>query len=142
MMNICGGPSVLHEGFSSGCVTEIKQAVKIPVITVGRYTEPQYAELMVEEGRADLIAFGRQSIADPELPRKAKGRRTGITPAVYWNVCRDVCQTCSGEEAITCLVNPLAGREAELDLAEQKKKGLSLSAEDREVYMRHMYVRF
>ena len=25
-------------------------------------------------------------------------------------------------EAITCLVNPLAGREAELDLAEQKKK--------------------
>lgn len=44
-------------------------------------------------------------------------------------------------EVITCLVNPLAGREAELDLAEQKKK-LSLSAEDREVYMRHMYVRF
>ena len=42
------------------------------MITVGRYTEPQYAELMVEEGRADLIAFGRQSISDPELPRKAK----------------------------------------------------------------------
>ena len=57
------------------------------------------------------------------------------------DVCRDVCQTCSGGEAITCLVNPLAGREAELDLAEQRKK-LSLSAEDREVYMRHMYVRF
>ena len=72
MMNICGGQAFFSEGFSSGCVTEIKQAVKIPVITVGRYTEPQYAELMVEEGRADLIAFGRQSIADPELPRKAK----------------------------------------------------------------------
>lgn len=27
---------------------------------------------MVQEGRADLVAFGRQSIADPKLPEKAK----------------------------------------------------------------------
>ena len=115
------GPSVLHEGFSSGCVTEIKQAVKIPVITVGRYTEPQYAELMVEEGRADLIAFGRQSIADPELPRKAKdGELELLQPCIG---CLQGCvPNMFRGEAITCLVNPLAGREAELDLAEQKKK--------------------
>lgn len=113
-------PSVIHEGFSSNCVAEIKQAVDIPVITVGRYTEPQYAELMVKEGKADLIAFGRQSIADPELPEKAKNGKLNLL-----NPCIGCLQGCVPNmfkgEAITCLVNPLVGRELELYPAEQKK---------------------
>ena len=39
-------PTVTHGGFSASQVEEIKRAVSIPVITVGRYTEPQFAELM------------------------------------------------------------------------------------------------
>ena len=111
------------------------------MITVGRYTEPQYAELMVEEGRADLIAFGRQSIADPELPRKAKdGELELLQPCIG---CLQGCvPNMFRGEAITCLVNPLAGREAELDLAEQKKKSCRCRRRTGEVYMRHMYVRF
>ena len=113
-------PSALHEGFSANCVTEIKQAVHIPVITVGRYTEPQYAELMVEEGRADLVAFGRQSIADPNLPQKAKdGKLDLLLPCIG---CLQGCVPHMFKgEAITCLVNPLVGREMELFPAEQKK---------------------
>lgn len=65
-------PGVTHGGFNADLVTEIKRAVSVPVIAVGRFTEPQYAELLVKQGRADLIAFGRQSIADPELPAKAR----------------------------------------------------------------------
>ena len=34
-------PTTIHGGFSADLVTEIKRAVTIPVITVGRYTEPQ-----------------------------------------------------------------------------------------------------
>ena len=45
-------PSLIHGGFSADYVTEIKRAVSVPVITVGRYTEPQFAELMIAEGRA------------------------------------------------------------------------------------------
>lgn len=114
-------PSVIHEGFSSSCVTEIKQAVQIPVITVGRYTEPQYAELMVEEGKADLVAFGRQSIADPELPQKAQnGELELLQPCIG---CLQGCvPNMFKGEAITCLVNPLVGRELELLLAEHKKQ--------------------
>ena len=52
-------PTTIHGGFSADLVTEIKRAVTIPVITVGRFTEPQYAELLVREGRADLVAFVR-----------------------------------------------------------------------------------
>ena len=69
-------PTVIHGGFSADLVEEIKRAVNIPVITVGRYTEPQFAELMVKEGRCDMVAFGRQSLADPHtLPKKAKEER-------------------------------------------------------------------
>ena len=42
-------PTVIHGGFSAAEVEEIKRAVNIPVITVGRYTEPQFAELMVKK---------------------------------------------------------------------------------------------
>lgn len=113
-------PSVIHEGFSSNYAAEIKQAVSIPVITVGRYTEPQYAELMVQEGKADLVAFGRQSIADPELPAKSKNGELNLLQP-----CIGCLQGCVPNmfkgEPITCLVNPLAGRELEIHPAEQKK---------------------
>ncbi len=33
-------PSLIHGGFSADYVTEIKRAVSVPIITVGRYTEP------------------------------------------------------------------------------------------------------
>lgn len=114
-------PSLLHGGFSVDYTTEIKRAVSIPVITVGRYTEPQYAELVVAEGRADLVAFGRQSIADPEMPKKAKEGRLDMM-----NPCIGCLQGCVPNmfkgEPITCLVNPLAGRESQLDKAKVSKK--------------------
>ena len=114
-------PSIIHEGFSADYAAEIKRAVKIPVITVGRYTEPQYAELMVEEGKADLVAFGRQSIADPELPAKArKGELELLQPCIG---CLQGCvPNMFKGEPITCLVNPLAGRELELLPTQKKKK--------------------
>ena len=113
-------PSLIHAGFSADYVSEIKRAVSIPVITVGRYTEPHYAELMVAEGRADLVAFGRQSIADPEMPNKAKAGRLDLM-----NPCIGCLQGCVPNmfkgEPITCLVNPLAGREADFKPAQTKK---------------------
>ena len=57
------------------------------------------------------------------------------------DVCRDVCQTCSGEKQL--LVWSILWQEEKPSLIWQnRRKKLSLSAEDREVYMRHMYVRF
>lgn len=114
-------PGIVHEGFSSNCVAEVKQAVDIPVITVGRHTEPQYAELMVKEGKADLVAFGRQSIADPDLPKKAEnGELELLQPCIG---CLQGCvPNMFKGEPVTCLVNPLVGRELELIPAEQKKK--------------------
>ena len=114
-------PGVTHGGFNADLVTEIKRAVSVPVIAVGRFTEPQYAELLVKQGRADLIAFGRQSIADPELPAKARnGQLETLSPCIG---CLLGCvPNMFAGKPITCAVNPCVGRECELTPAPEKKR--------------------
>lgn len=115
-------PTAVHAGFSADLVTEIKKAVSIPVITVGRYTEPYFAELMVREGRADLVAFGRQSLADPRMPEKAMNDKLeDMFPCI---ACLQGCVANMYKgEPICCLVNPFLGYEAEgLKKAEKSKK--------------------
>ena len=114
-------PGVTHGGFNADLVTEIKRAVSVPVIAVGRFTEPQYAELLVKQGRADLIAFGRQSIADPELPAKARnGQLETLSPCIG---CLLGCvPNMFAGKPITCAVNPYVGRECELTPAPEKKR--------------------
>ena len=114
-------PGITHGGFNADLVTEIKRAVSVPVIAVGRFTEPQYAELLVKQGRADLIAFGRQSIADPELPAKARnGQLETLSPCIG---CLLGCvPNMFVGKPITCAVNPCVGRECELTSAPEKKR--------------------
>lgn len=113
-------PGITHGGFNADLVTEIKRAVSVPVIIVGRFTEPQYAELLVKQGRADLVAFGRQSIADPELPNKARnGQLETLAPCIG---CLLGCvPNMFAGKPITCALNPCVGREAEIAPAEQRK---------------------
>ena len=115
-------PTVIHGGFSAELVTEIKNSVSIPVITVGRYTEPQFAELMVRQGRADMVAFGRQSLADPEMPVKAQEERLeDMTPCI---ACLQGCvANMYAGQPICCLTNPFLGHEIDgLPMAEKSKK--------------------
>lgn len=114
-------PGITHGGFNADLVTEIKRAVSVPVIAVGRFTEPQYAELLVKQGRADLIAFGRQSIADPDLPNRARtGQLESMMPCIG---CLLGCvPNMFAGKPVSCAVNPCVGREAELLPAEVAKK--------------------
>lgn len=114
-------PTCVHGGFNADYVTEIKKAVDIPIIMVGRFTEPAYAELMVKEGRTDLVAFGRQSIADPQMPNKAQaGDLDAMTPCIG---CLQGCVANMFQgKPVECLVNPRVGHEGELTKAEIKKQ--------------------
>ena len=116
-------PTTLHAGFNADLVSKIKEAVSVPVITVGRYTEPQFAEIMVRQGKADLVAFGRQSIADPTVPNKAReGKLELMTPCI---ACLQGCVPNMFQgKPLTCLSNPLVGREAELTPATEIKNVL------------------
>ena len=91
----------------------IKRRLSIPVIAVGRL-EPEVADAAIRDGRCDFVAMGRKLLADPELPRRlAEGRPEAARPCVY-------AYRCVGNvflrEASRCVVNPVLGREAELEL--------------------------
>ena len=49
----------------------IKAAVKIPVVVVGKIMTPEQAEQILSEGKADAVVIGRASIADPWWAKKA-----------------------------------------------------------------------
>jgi len=122
-------PAVMPPGFLLSAAGEIKKAISIPVIAVGRIDHPLLAEDAIETGKADLIAFGRSSLADPELPKKvAAGRLDEVCPCV---VCLQGCLrhlprpfSPPPKIGITCLTNPFCGREGEMkiDPTVNKKK--------------------
>ncbi len=96
----------------------VKQAVKIPVIAVGRIS-PELGEEVLRQGRADFIAMGRALLADPELPHKlAAGTRDDVRPCIR---CYE-CASAHVEDMPTiCSVNAACGREAEFRLQPAQK---------------------
>ena len=87
----------------------IKESVRIPVVAAGRLDDPELAEQVLEEKRADFIGIGRGLIADPDWPQKvADGRMKEIRRCLACNDCRVAIHT---PRAIRCAVNPVAGRE-------------------------------
>jgi 2,4-dienoyl-CoA reductase-like NADH-dependent reductase (Old Yellow Enzyme family) len=63
----------------------VKQAVSIPVIGVGRISSGEMAEMIIRRKKADLVALGRQLVADPYWPLKVKERREcGVVPMDEW----------------------------------------------------------
>ncbi|MTH63110.1 NADH:flavin oxidoreductase/NADH oxidase [Paracoccus shanxieyensis] len=59
----------------------IKQAVAMPVVTVGLITEPQQAEAIVATGEADMIALARTVLYDPRWPWHAAAALGGHVKA-------------------------------------------------------------
>jgi 2,4-dienoyl-CoA reductase-like NADH-dependent reductase (Old Yellow Enzyme family) len=71
---MCGGePKQLRrvKGYFVPQAYEVKKAVRIPVIGVGRITEAEYADRLVREGKVDLVAVGRALWRDPKWAEKA-----------------------------------------------------------------------
>jgi 2,4-dienoyl-CoA reductase-like NADH-dependent reductase (Old Yellow Enzyme family)/thioredoxin reductase len=100
----------------------IKKKVGVPVIAVGRIKTLAFAESVLKEGKADLIAVGRQLIADPFWPQKvAEGKEDEIVPCISCNVCMDTGPRGSG---LRCSVNASVTRELEYQIkpAEKPKK--------------------
>jgi len=91
--------------------TAPKRVVAVPVMTVGRIHEPDLAERILREDRADLVVMGRPLLADPDLPVKlASGRLHELRRCISCQSCIDSME--SGR--MSCAVNPRTGREQEL----------------------------
>jgi 2,4-dienoyl-CoA reductase-like NADH-dependent reductase (Old Yellow Enzyme family) len=78
----------------------IKKVVKIPVIAVGKIKTAELAEEILQEGKADLIAMGRQIFCDPDTPRKIKeGREKEVITCLS---CRHCTRTIFQSKPIEC----------------------------------------
>jgi len=118
-------PSATPHGWLAGYAEEVKKVVSIPVITVGRINDPFVADSIIAAGKADFVAMGRASLADPEFPDKAAaGKFDEIRPCI---ACNDACiGLLFMDQPIGCVLNPTLGKEAEwvIKPAATKKKVL------------------
>jgi len=100
---------------------EIKKAVSIPVIVIGRL-DPDLGERILREGKADFISHNRRLMADHDLPNKIReGRHDEIAPCTACMVCFDRVEHGMSPK---CRINAALGREKEYEIrpAKQKKK--------------------
>ena len=68
----------------------IRKSVSIPVVTGYRITDPEMADRIVADGKADLIGMARALISDPELPNKAhEGRIYQVNRCICCCRCLD-----------------------------------------------------
>jgi 2,4-dienoyl-CoA reductase-like NADH-dependent reductase (Old Yellow Enzyme family) len=97
------------EGTYADLAGRMKAAVSIPVIAVGRVQRRAVADGILEEGKADLIALGRQLLADPFWPKKVQeGKEEEVVLCTYCNFCS---QELRAGRPIACPQNPELGKE-------------------------------
>lgn len=93
---------------------KLKGEVSIPLCTTNRINTPEVAEQVLAEGDADMVSMARPFLADPEFVNKAAAGR-----ADEINTCIGCNQACLdhtfGGKLTTCLVNPRACHETELN---------------------------
>ncbi|NLO47225.1 MAG: FAD-dependent oxidoreductase [Clostridiales bacterium] len=105
----------LEDGCNSKYAAEIKKHVKAYVATVGSFSNPQHMEQTLASGGADIIEVARQSLADPNLPIKARtGREDEIQECIR---CMQCYRTGTTLGSHFCSINPTTSREREVLMA-------------------------
>lgn len=88
---------------------QIKQAVQIPVVSLGKIDNLHYANDVLKKGVSDFVAMGRSLIADPLFIRKSlDNQEKTIRPCLRCNHCLH--SLTFGQ--LECAVNPEVGRES------------------------------
>jgi len=86
----------------------------VPLMALGRITDPAEADGILARGEASLIALGRPLVADPAWPNKAaQGRTWDIRYCLSCNTCWGAIVTM--HVPIACVNNPRVARPDEVD---------------------------
>ena len=105
-------PMAVPPAFVANDAAQLRSVVTKPVLVAGRINQAQAASQILSEGKADMIGMVRALIADPEFPNKAAANRSDDIRA-----CIGCNQACVGHRlthhAISCIQNPVTGRELE-----------------------------
>ncbi|MDO4283778.1 MAG: FAD-dependent oxidoreductase [Eubacteriales bacterium] len=110
-------------GFFTEIAGRVKEAVSVPVSTVGRLVDPGLAEQVIAAGKADIVGLGRPLLADPDWVRKLEeGKADEIRRCICCNKgCTDAIQNRS---FVACVLNAENGYETvrSVEQAAQEKK--------------------
>jgi 2,4-dienoyl-CoA reductase-like NADH-dependent reductase (Old Yellow Enzyme family) len=103
-------PMGFPQGWQVQLAEKIKREVKIPVAAMGKIKHPEFAEKVLREGKADMVAMARTLLADPDFVVKAQRNEVdSIIPCISCNYCAE--RIVEGGKPLGCAINPLAGRE-------------------------------
>ena len=92
---------------------KVKEAVSIPVSTVGRVVTVANGEEILENGEADMISYGRSLLCDPDIANKVE-RDEPIRECLNCNKgCVDAIQN---RRYISCVLNAENGDEATISI--------------------------
>lgn len=99
----------------------LKDEVQLPLVTSNRINMPGVAEEVLERGDADMISMARPLLADPDWVKKAEAQKVEEI-----NTCIACNQACLDHIfqniRCSCLVNPLACYETEIEVKPATKK--------------------
>jgi len=108
-------PIYLPKGVNIPLAAGIKEVLNIPVAVSTRMTDPDMAEQVLEEEKADIIAVGRGLIADHEWPKKVmSGRADRVRKCLSCNIGCFGNLTLLPRRPSRCTVNPFFGHEYKL----------------------------
>lgn len=118
--------TMVPRGGFSWVTQRLKDEVNIPLVAVNRINMPGIAEQILADGHADMVSMARPMLADAELVLKAReGRVDEINTCIG---CNQACLDHTfGGKICSCLVNPRACHETELNYnATDKKKKIAV----------------
>jgi len=98
-------------GFKAYLARKVKDVAGVPVISVGRYTDPYQMDEVIARGDADMIAVARQHLADPDFLKNAREGHPEDTLECL--ACNQGCieRLALEQLPIRCAINPQTGQE-------------------------------
>ena len=98
----------------------MKDHVAIPVVATNRINDPQVADDVIAKGDSDMVSMARPFLADADFMNKAAaGKPESINTCI---ACNQAClDHIFSRERATCLVNPRACYETELNFSPANK---------------------
>ncbi|MCC5812555.1 MAG: NADPH-dependent 2,4-dienoyl-CoA reductase [Ectothiorhodospiraceae bacterium] len=104
----------------SWVTARMKHELRLPLIATNRINMPDVAERILANGQADMVSMARPLLADPDWARKSReGRSQEINTCI---ACNQAClDHVFRNERASCLVNPRACHETELNFVRTRK---------------------
>lgn len=108
-------PPLPHAHLAAGIKEYINgKGFTVPVVSVGKISDPADAEKLLQDGKADMIGMARQLLADPAWVRKVeRGEPDRIVRCIYCNVCK---QLDENFKLVTCFLWPKGATQAPYDI--------------------------